>query len=228
MSAPFEFKFHPLADIFPMIEGSDLAALVTDIDARGLIEPIVLFEGMILDGRNRYEAAKRAKIKFTEQSFRQLSEGQDPKAYVISANIHRRHLNAEQKRDLLAQLIKASPEKSDRQIADVAKVDHKTVGAVREGLETTGEIPQSGSRKGKDGKTRKTKAKKAKPEKNEKPQRDMTKYKAFLDAVLDALATWPRDAEQAQEWDAYTREKLDAVMEEHWWSEPEEEVEEAA
>ena len=38
---------------------------------------------------------------------------EDPLAYVISANIHRRHLAAEQKRELIAALLKAAPEKSD-------------------------------------------------------------------------------------------------------------------
>jgi hypothetical protein len=70
-----------------------------------------------------------------------LPLGVDPYAYVAAANIHRRHLTAEQKRDLIAKLIKATPEKSDRQIGETVKVDHKTVGAVRTTLEGRGEIP---------------------------------------------------------------------------------------
>src|SRR5262249_50024843 len=64
-----------------------------------------------------------------------------PAAYVISANIHRRHLTTEQKRELITKLIKAAPEKSDRQIAAAAKVDHKTVGVARARVEGRGEIP---------------------------------------------------------------------------------------
>ena len=41
----------------------------------------------------------------------------DPYAYVISANVHRRHLNAEQKRTAIETLLKAKPEQSNRQIA---------------------------------------------------------------------------------------------------------------
>jgi hypothetical protein len=152
----------------------------------------------------------------------------DPQAFVISANIHRRHLTPEQKRELIAKLLKADPTKSDRQIGETAKVDHKTVGKVRNEGEATGEIPQSDTRQGADGKKRKVKAKakeKAKPkanDKDEEPKRDMTKYKAFLDTVLDALEKWPRDAEQATEWNDYTREKLDVVMEK-WTVEEEDE-----
>ena len=59
----------------------------------------------------------------------------DPYAYVISANIHRRHLTAEQKRELIAKLIKATPEKSNRQIAATvkAKSRHRRCNAHRDG-----------------------------------------------------------------------------------------------
>ena len=50
-----------------------------------------------------------------------LDKSVDPYGYVISVNLHRRHLTAEQKRELIAQLLKATPEKSDRQIAETVK-----------------------------------------------------------------------------------------------------------
>ena len=53
----------------------------------------------------------------------------DPYEYVLSANIHRRHLTAEQKREIIAKVLKAQPEKSNRTIAKQMKVDHKTVGS---------------------------------------------------------------------------------------------------
>ena len=84
----------------------------------------------------------------------------DAYAYAISLNLHRRHLKPEKKRDLIAELIKTQPEKSNRQIAETAKADHKTVGSVRTELETTGEIPQLEKRVGADGKARKEPAKK--------------------------------------------------------------------
>jgi len=66
-------------------------------------------------------------------------------AYVISANVHRRHLTGDQRREFIAKLVRAQPEKSDRQIAKAAKVDHKkTVGTARAELQATGEIPQFG------------------------------------------------------------------------------------
>ena len=79
----------------------------------------------------------------------------DPYAYVISANIHRRHLTAEQKRDLIAKVLKATPDRSNRQIAETVKASHVTVGAVRATLESTGQIDQLKKTIGKDGKARK-------------------------------------------------------------------------
>jgi hypothetical protein len=80
----------------------------------------------------------------------------DPYAYVISANIQRRHLTAEQKRELIAKLLKAKPEQSNRQIAKQTKASHVTVGAERKKLESTGQIDQLKKTKGADGKERPT------------------------------------------------------------------------
>jgi hypothetical protein len=129
-------EFHPLADLFPLIEGKDFDTLVADIKTHGQHEPITLLGDRILEGKNRYRACLEAGVVPTFKSY----DGTDPEAYVVSANIHRRHLTAEQKRELINKLIKASPEKSNRQVAEIAKVDHKTVAAVRSGCEQRGEI----------------------------------------------------------------------------------------
>ena len=71
-------------------------------------------------------------------------------------NIRRRHLTTEQRRVLIAKLLKAQPEKSNRTIAKQTKTDDKTVAEVRGGLEATAEIPQFAKRVGTDGKTRTT------------------------------------------------------------------------
>ena len=85
-----ELAFHRLADLFPLMEGEELAALQADIVKNGLREPIVLYEEEILDGRNRYRAAP-SQARFTEY------QGSDPLGFVISANLHRRHLNESQR-----------------------------------------------------------------------------------------------------------------------------------
>jgi hypothetical protein len=70
----------------------------------------------------------------------------DPDDYVVSANIHRRHLTPELKRNLIEKVLKATPEKSDRQIADKIKSNRNTVGRVRAKLEKTGDVSLSDTR----------------------------------------------------------------------------------
>ena len=85
--------FHPLADIFPLLPEVELRALAGDIAAHGLHEPIVMFEGQILDGRCRYLGGKTAKVDLFFEDY----IGNDPVAYVLSRNIRRRHLTEAQR-----------------------------------------------------------------------------------------------------------------------------------
>jgi hypothetical protein len=136
-------QFHPLADIFPLMEGEEFDALVADIKANGLHERIILHEGMILDGRNRYRALLAAGLDPANANTLTIDGAKyvdDPVAFVISANIHRRHLTAGQKRDLIKKLIKAAPEKSNRQIAKATKVSHPHVAKVRAEMEEAGDV----------------------------------------------------------------------------------------
>jgi hypothetical protein len=69
---------------------------MNDIRDHGVRLPIVLFEGKILDGRNRVAGAKKAgqtKIIHThfEGSFEQARD------FVISMNLARRHLDTGQR-----------------------------------------------------------------------------------------------------------------------------------
>lgn len=88
-------KFHPYSEIFPLIEGDDFAALVTDIKANGLREKIWLYDGKVIDGRNRFLACQKAKVRPQYRTFKGSEDA--ALAMVISANITRRHLTFEQR-----------------------------------------------------------------------------------------------------------------------------------
>ena len=79
------FIAHPLANMFPMIEGNAFEELKRDIAAQGILEPIRLYQGMILDGRNRYAAGKACGHTFTIADFVQW-EGTpaEAEAWVIT------------------------------------------------------------------------------------------------------------------------------------------------
>lgn len=57
-------KVHPYADMFPMASEEELAELAESIKAVGLIQPVVVTsDGLVLDGRNRLEACRRAGVE---------------------------------------------------------------------------------------------------------------------------------------------------------------------
>jgi hypothetical protein len=78
----------------------------------------------------------------------------DPWAFVISANIKRRHLGPKEKDELIARVLKVDPNRSDRAIAAQMRVDHHKVGNIRNDLMATGEISPVDKTVGADGKSR--------------------------------------------------------------------------
>lgn len=107
--------FHPYAELFPLIEGDEFAALIADVQANDLRERIVVWDGAILDGRNRYRAALAAGLLDDEDDadrpryfkrFVPAVDG-DPLKFVISRNLMRRHLNDDQRRMIAARLVNA-------------------------------------------------------------------------------------------------------------------------
>jgi ParB-like chromosome segregation protein Spo0J len=92
-------EFHPLANLFPLIEGVEFDELVADIKANGLSEPIVVFDDKILDGRNRYRACVAAGVQHRVMPYRGA-----PLAFVISKNLHRRHLDESQRAIVAARI----------------------------------------------------------------------------------------------------------------------------
>ena len=146
-------RVHPAADLFPMMSGAELDELAADIEQHGLRQAIDFQGDEILDGRNRLAAIYRIKDETRRNnllgfvaSTKRVMQVSDPIAYVISANVRRRHLSAEQKRDIIAALLKEDPQRSDSATAKVANVSDKTVASVRRDMEERSEIPNVSTR----------------------------------------------------------------------------------
>jgi len=96
--------FHPLADCFPTLEGKPFAELVADIQQHGVLEPVWLYDGAILDGRNRYRASRIAGVACPTRTY----TGDDLVGFVVSMNLRRRHLDESQRGMVAAKLANLS------------------------------------------------------------------------------------------------------------------------
>jgi hypothetical protein len=86
-----EYKFHEAANIFPLDE-DNINALADDIKKNGQQIAIELYHGKVLDGRRRMTACRIAGV---EPIINEVNPA-DPVAYVLSLNLHRRHLTPSQ------------------------------------------------------------------------------------------------------------------------------------
>jgi len=141
--------------LLPDLTDEEFAALKADIAARGVMVPVELDEtGAVLDGHHRVRACAELGITEYPRIIRPGMTEDEKRKHVLALNLDRRHLNQQQKRELVAKLLVATPDVSNRQIAEAAKVSHPTVAAVRDELEATGKIYQSDRTTGADGKDR--------------------------------------------------------------------------
>lgn len=103
---------HAYADLFPMMSAEEMAALIADIAENGLRTPIVLYEGKILDGRNRHAACLRAGVDPAFTTY----EGDDAGAFAlaISLNVQRRDLTAAHRAMTAARAMEMVPERRGR------------------------------------------------------------------------------------------------------------------
>jgi hypothetical protein len=141
--------------VMPDLSPQDYEALKNDIAQRGVLIPVEYDEhGNVLDGYHRLRACKELGLSAWPKFIRKGLSEEEKREHARQLNIARRHLNQEQKRQLIKDQLKDTPHRSNRQIASGLGVDHKTVSAARSDLEGTGEIPQLEKTVGTDGKAR--------------------------------------------------------------------------
>lgn len=93
-------EFHEYANIFPLLPEEEFKRLVKDIEANGLLTPIKLYQGKIIDGRNRYLACAKADV----QRHYEVVNPVNLAKYVISQNCSRRQLQKSQQAWIAASL----------------------------------------------------------------------------------------------------------------------------
>lgn len=123
-----EYEFHPIAGLFPLIEGDEFQQLCDSIESIGLTQPIVLWKGQILDGRNRYRACMARGIQPEFEEFE--GDDRDAAEFVAAGNLHRRNLSASQRAMILAQMGTAYG-LTVKQASVVGGVSEKTIGDAR-------------------------------------------------------------------------------------------------
>ena len=141
-----QLKRHPLSAAWTDMSAEENAALKADIEANGVLQPIVLHGGMILDGWHRYTNAKAIDEAFNVPAI-DLPEGSDPADFVVSQNLLRRHLTGTQRATCVLEvrswrpagalpkdgkdLAERAQERTNKELADEAGVSPSVVSAVK-------------------------------------------------------------------------------------------------
>jgi ParB-like chromosome segregation protein Spo0J len=99
------YEVHPAADLFPLMSDDELQGLVADIKENGQLEPVTFWNGKLVDGRNRANACKQLGIDVDACEL-DPEVTKDPLAWVVSHNLHRRHLSNGQKSQVALKLKK--------------------------------------------------------------------------------------------------------------------------
>ena len=133
-------KWHPYANLFPMLEEPELQELADDIAANGQHHPVIIDDkGLILDGRNRAAACALAQVERSTKVFK--GDDAEKLAFVLSVNLHRRHLDTAQRAMVAEKLasLKQGEKKADSEIplsqptqAEVAKMFNVSVNSVKQ------------------------------------------------------------------------------------------------
>lgn len=100
-----DLKDHPLATLFPEMEAEEYGKFLKDIRENTQNEPVVLLEEdgvkYVLDGRHRAKAARETGIPLKAKMF----DGKSPLDFVVSSNVHRRHMTPSQRAMVAAKIL---------------------------------------------------------------------------------------------------------------------------
>lgn len=113
---------HSVANLFPMMNSDEYAALVADIHQHGQREPIWLFDGQILDGRNRWQACRDLGIQPITREYSGPTDMAALVSFVVSLNLKRRHLDKGQLAVVAMDIEKALAEEAAKQKREAGRL----------------------------------------------------------------------------------------------------------
>lgn len=87
------YQQHPLSAAFPAMSDDEYKELKDSIENIGVKNAITMYEGMVLDGWNRYQAAQELGMPCPTQN---LGPADDPRDFVLAQNKARRHITQAQ------------------------------------------------------------------------------------------------------------------------------------
>ncbi len=144
--APVTFEIHPAANIFPEMTDDEAKSLMIDIRENGQREPIILFNGKVIDGRNRLRACRWLEIEPKTRQYQGREE--DVVSYVLSLNLHRRHLTDGQRAMVASKVatMKQGERVDVKPSANLRNVDAaKMLGVSTRSVETAKQIVKRGA-----------------------------------------------------------------------------------
>jgi len=131
--------------VMPRLTPDEYADLEASIVRDGVLVPIIVSSGgEIVDGHHRAEIARKHGIVCAEVV--KSGDATELRTFAYSLNLNRRHLTREQKRDLIADSLRADPQLSNNSHAKRVGASDKTVGGVRDEMEKSSEIPNFSNR----------------------------------------------------------------------------------
>ena len=195
-SGAYEMSSRNYTELLPPLDKDTYDALKTDIRSRGVITPIIVDEKRnIIDGYHRQKIANELAIECPTITRKGLSE-EEKQREAVDLNLHRRHLSAEQRREIVARLNREG--RPQREIAQRLGVSQMTVsrdlGAVQSNVSTGNKGSANRRIAGKDGKS--YPAKRKIPSSRKKPK--LVNFDGFQRAIT-ILGMFDTDLPEASE-----------------------------